>query len=146
MTLIKYNQGLSNLENKRFSNFLDRFFNESFSNFDSELKSFNPQVDIAEDKAAFELSVAVPGMKKSDFKIDMADGRITISGERRLENEKKEKNFHSLETQYGSFSRSFYLPENVKEDKIEASYEDGILRVVIPKDEKKELTKTIQIK
>ncbi len=146
MTLIKYNQGLSNLENKRFSNFLDRFFNESFNNYDNEQKSFNPQVDIAEDEKGFELSVAVPGMKKSDFKIDMADGRITISGERKLENEKKEKNFHSLETQYGSFSRSFYLPENVKEDKIEASYEDGILKVLIPKDEKKELTKTIQIK
>lgn len=146
MTLIKYNQGLSNLENKRFSNLLDRFFNESFSNYSGELKSFNPQVDIAEDKTSFELSVAVPGMKKSDFKIDMTDGRITISGERKLENEKSEKNFHSVETQYGAFSRSFYLPDNVKEDKIEASYEDGILKVVIPKDEKKELTKTIQIK
>ncbi len=146
MTLIKYNQGLSNLENRRFSNFIDRFFNESLSNYENEGKSFNPQVDIAEDKSAFELSIAVPGMKKSDFKIDMADGKITISGERKLENEQKEKNFHSVETQYGSFSRSFHLPDNVKEDKIEASYLDGILKVVIPKDEKKELTKTIQIK
>lgn len=146
MTLIKYNDGLPNLENKRFSNFLDRFFNESLNNFGNEMKSFNPQVDIAEDKAGFELSIAVPGMKKSDFKIDMSDGRITVSGERKLENEKNERNYHSLETQYGSFSRSFYLPDNVKEDKVEASYQDGILKVTIPKDEKKELTKTIQIK
>jgi HSP20 family protein len=146
MTLIKYNQGLLNLENRRFSNFIDRFFSESLNTNGGDAKSFNPQVDIAEDKLGFELSLAVPGMKKSDFKIDMSDGKITISGERKLENENKAKSFHSLETQYGAFSRSFYLPENVKDEKVEAIYQDGILKVMIPKDEKKELHKTIQIK
>ncbi|GAA5040729.1 heat-shock protein [Marivirga lumbricoides] len=146
MTLLKYNSGLSNLENRSFSNFLDRFFNESFANVNKQVQSFSPQVDVAESKDEFELSVAVPGMKKSDFKIDITDGRLVISGERKFEEKKEEKNFHSVETHYGSFQRSFYLPENIKEDKVEASYEDGILKLVIPKEEKKELKKTIQIK
>ncbi|MBK6265745.1 Hsp20/alpha crystallin family protein [Marivirga sp. S37H4] len=146
MTLIKYDQGLPNVANRSFSNFLDRFFNESFVNANKEMESFNPQVDVAEGKKEFELSVAVPGMKKSDFNIDMSDGKITISGERKFENEKDGKNYHSVETKYGAFSRTFYLPDNILEDKVEASYQDGILKVIIPKDEKKELKKTIQIK
>jgi HSP20 family protein len=146
MTLIKYNPSLPSTENRSFSNLLDRFFNESFNGISKELQHFAPQVDIAESKAAFEISVAAPGMKKSDFNIDMKDGSITISGERKFEEKKDEKNYHAVETQYGSFSRSFHLPDNIKEDKIEASYQDGILSIVIPKDEQKELKRTIQIK
>lgn len=146
MTLIKYNTGLPNLENRSFTNLLDRFFNESFANVGKQVQSFNPQVDVAESKDEFELSLAVPGMKKSDFNIDITDGRLVVSGERKFEEKKEDKNFHSVETQYGSFQRSFYLPDNIKEDKVEASYQDGILKVIIPKEEKKELKKTIQIK
>lgn len=146
MTLIKYNPSLPNTENRSFSSLLDRFFNESFNGVGKEMQHFSPQVDIAESKKAFEIAVAAPGMKKADFKIDMKDGSITISGDRKFEERKEEKNFHSIETQYGSFSRTFHLPENIDEDKIEASYQDGILNIVIPKDEKKELKKTIQIK
>lgn len=146
MTLIKYNPSLPNTENRSFSSLLDRFFNESFNGMGKEMQHFAPQVDIAESKKAFEISVAAPGMKKSDFNIDMSDGSITISGERKFEEKKEEKNFHSVETQYGSFSRTFHLPDNIKEDKIEASYQDGILNIVIPKDEQKELKRTIQIK
>lgn len=146
MTLIKYNPELSKFENRSFSSLLDRFFNESFNGIGKEIQSFSPQVDIAESKQAYEIAMAVPGMKKSDFKIDLNEGRITISGERKFEEKKEEKNFHSVESHYGSFSRSFYLPDNIKEDKVEASYTDGILKIVVPKDEKKELSRTVQIK
>jgi HSP20 family protein len=146
MTLIKYNPNLPNTESRSFSSLLDRFFNESFNGIGKEMQHFAPQVDIAESKSAFEISVAAPGMKKSDFSIDMNEGSITIAGERKFEEKKDEKNYHSVETQYGSFSRTFHLPENIKEDKIEASYQDGILNIVIPKDEKKELKRTIHIK
>jgi HSP20 family protein len=146
MTLIKYNPNLPNTENKSFSSLLDRFFNESFNGITKEMQHFAPQVDIAETAKAFELSVAAPGMNKSDFKIDMNDGSITIKGERKFVDEKEEKNYHSIETQYGSFSRTFHLPDNILEDKIEAIYQDGILKVVIPKDSKKELKRTIQVK
>lgn len=146
MTLIKYNPSLPSNENRSFSSLLDRFFNESFHGIGKDMQHFAPQVDIAESKNAFEISVTAPGMKKSDFNIDMNDGSITISGKRKFEEKKDEKNYHSVETQYGSFSRTFHLPENVNEDKIEASYQDGILNIVIPKDEKKELKRTIQVK
>lgn len=146
MTLIKYNPSLPSTENKSFSSVLDRFFNESFNGIGKEMQHFAPQVDIAESKNAFDISVAAPGMKKTDFNIDMNEGSITISGERKFEEKKDEKNYHSVETQYGSFSRTFHLPENIKEDKIEASYQDGILNIVIPKDEKKELKRKIQVK
>lgn len=147
MTLVKYNSGLPNLENRNFSTLFDRFFNESFHEGRKEARQyFAPQVDISESKASFEIAVAAPGMKKSDFKINMNDGSLTISGERKFEEKKEEKNYHSVETQYGSFSRTFHLPDNISEEKIEASYEDGILNIIIPKDEKKELERTIQIK
>lgn len=146
MTLIKYSSGLPSNENKNFSTLLDRFFNESFNGIGKEMQHFDPQVDIAESKTAFDIYLAVPGMKKSDFNINMSDGSITISGERKFEEKKDDKNYHAVETQYGSFSRTFHLPDNIKEDKIEASYQDGILNIVIPKDEQKELERTIQIK
>ena len=60
-------------------------------------------------------------MKKSDFNIDLTEGRLTISGERKIEEKKEGKNYHSIETHFGSFSRSFYLPENVLSEKIEAT-------------------------
>jgi len=87
----------------------------------------------------------VPGVNKEDFKIDLHDSYLTISGERKISEEKKEKNFRSIETQYGSFSRSFSLPENVAADKINAKYNNGILELTIPKDEKKQLKQTIKV-
>ena len=85
-----------------FSNLVDRFFNESLTR--SGGSTFVPKVDILEKDQAFELHVAAPGMNKEDFKIDLKDNYLTISGERKFTNEKKDKNFHSVETQYGAFS------------------------------------------
>ena len=133
MKLVRYNQ-LDNQVPATFSGMLDRFFNDSIG---STLKQFSPAVDIAEDEKSYEIHVAVPGVKKSDFKIDLIDGKLTISGERKQEEKKEGKNFHSIETQYGSFRRSFFIPEDVIEESVEASYEDGVLKLVLPKKEKK---------
>ena len=103
-------------------------------------------MDVAETDKAFELDFVVPGVEKSGFNIDLQDGKLTVSGERKVENEKNEKNFHSRESFFGSFTRSFYLPDNVNEEKVEANYKDGILSIVIPKDEKKVVKKTIIVK
>lgn len=143
MTLIKYNP--KDYRPTTFSNFIDRFFNDEFFG-GRALTNFSPQVDIAETEKEFEIQFYVPGMKKEDITIDIHDDRLTVSGERKMENEKKEKNFHSVESHYGTFSRSFYLPENVNTEKVDASYKDGILHVVIPKDEKKIAKRTINIK
>jgi HSP20 family protein len=142
MKLVRYNQ-LDPQVPASFSGMLDRFFNDSFG---AALKQFNPAVDIAEDEKSYEILVAVPGVKKQDFKIDLIDGKLTISGERKMEEKKEGKNFHSLETQYGSFSRSFFVPEDVKAEKVEATYEDGLLKLTLPKKEKKVSKASIEVK
>ena len=114
--------------------FLDRFFNDSVA---QTRNSFNPRVDVAETEKAFEIQVAVPGFDKKDFNIDLEKGKLTISGERKFKNEKKEKNFYTLQTQYGQFSKSFQLPDNVKAKEISAAYDNGILNITIPKGEVK---------
>ena len=127
-----------------FGHVFDRFFKDAFVN--STTSNFVPKVDVAENDSAFEVHVSVPGMKKEDFQIELNNGQITIKGERKFENEKKEKNFHSVESHYGKFSRSFFLPDNVIEEKIEASYKDGILEVNIPKDNAKKLRSQVTVK
>jgi HSP20 family protein len=102
-------------------------------------------VDIVENDKAYEIHVAVPGMNKEDFKLDLNDNFLTVSGERKFTKEQKEKNFHSIETQFGTFSRSFALPENVDAAKINAKYNNGILEINVPKDEKKTLKTTIAV-
>lgn len=142
MKLIRYNQLDPQLPTT-FSGMLDRIFHDSMG---STLKQFNPAVDIAEDEKSYEIHVAVPGMKKSDFKIDLADGKLTVSGERKMEEKQEGKNFHSIETHFGSFRRSFFLPEDVLEDQVEATYEDGFLKLTLPKKEKKPSKSTIEVK
>lgn len=145
MSLIRYNSTLNDYTPTSFSNLIDRFFSESAARSGGSSYSFVPRVDIFEEEHAFELHVAVSGMKKDDFKIDLNDNFLTISGERKFSKEKKENNFRSIETQHGTFSRSFTLPENVDASKIAASYNEGILEIVIPKDEKKVLKQTIKV-
>ena len=145
MSLIKYNSVLNDYVPTSFSNLIDRFFNESVSRSGGSAYSFVPRVDIVENDKAFEVHVAAPGMNKEDFSIDLKDNFLTVSGERKFNQEKKEVNFHSIETQYGTFSRSFGLPENVDAAKISATYVNGILVITIPKDEKKTLKTTIKV-
>lgn len=121
----------------------DRFFNDSPEN---RAGTFNPRVDIAETEKAFELEVAVPGFSKKDFAVDLKDGLLTISGERKFENKDEGKNFYAIQTQFGTFKKTFQLPDSVIEDKIEASYKNGILALSIPKDETKKLTSKITVK
>jgi len=145
MSLIKYNPRA--LRTFTTNNLFDDLFNDRFFNNDVTVgKSFTPQVDISETEKAFELSFAIPGIKKNEINIDLNEGQLIVSGERKFEEKKEEKNFHSVETRYGSFSRSFHLPDNIDANKVEAKYEDGLLNITIPKDEKKIQKKTIAIK
>ena len=147
MSLIKYNAVVNDYVPTSFSNVIDRFFNESVARTGgSTAYSFVPKVDVFEDEKAFELQVAVPGMNKEDFKIDLNEDRLTISGERKYSQEKKENNFRSIETSYGTFSRTFTLPDNIDVNKIEAAYNNGILLLTLPKDEKKALKTSIRVK
>lgn len=140
MTLIKYKP--NDYVPGTFGNFFDRFFNDDFF----RNSNYSPTVDIAETEKEFEIQFHLPGMKKDEININVESDRLTVSGERKMENETKNKNYHTVESHFGSFSRSFYLPDSVNATKIDASYKDGILTVLVPKDEKKESKRTINIK
>ncbi|MBL7864213.1 MAG: Hsp20/alpha crystallin family protein [Cyclobacteriaceae bacterium] len=141
MKMIRYNT--NDYVPATFSSLVDKFFNDTLTR--SGGSSFQPRVDIVENEKAFELHVAVPGVSKDDFQIEVKDNVLTVSGERKFSSEKKEENYYAIETQFGSFSRSFTLPENTDSAKINASYTNGILEVTIPKDEKKALKTTIKV-
>lgn len=143
MTLVKYSD--SDFRPTTFSSLLDNFFNESNGNA-SRVKSFRPGVDVVETEKNYEIHVALPGIAKKDISIDINDGVISISGERKFENEEEGKNYRLVETRFGSFSRSFNIPEHVDASKIDASFKDGILKVELPKDEKKLLKTSIKVK
>jgi HSP20 family protein len=144
MSIVRYSTA-NDFVPTSFSNLIDRFFSDSLARTGGSSYSFVPKVDILENEKGYEINVAVPGLSKEDFKIDLNDNFLTVSGERKFSKEKKENNLHVVETQYGNFSRSFALPENVDASKINATYNNGILEITIPKDEKKTLKTTIKV-
>jgi HSP20 family protein len=99
-----------------------------------------PAVNITENKDNYSLSLAIPGLKKNDFKIDVEGNILTISSEKQESKEEEDEQFTRREYSYSSFSRSFTLPNEVNKEKIDAAYEEGVLRLTLPKkDEAKKL-------
>ncbi|MBX9781727.1 MAG: Hsp20/alpha crystallin family protein [Chitinophagaceae bacterium] len=124
-------------------------WNEWFDNGGLWNKAMNmPAVNITENKDEYLVSLAVPGMKKNDFNIDVDGNMITISCEKEESKEEKEKKFTRKEYNYTSFSRSFTLPDEVNKEKIEANYEEGLLKISLPRKEeaKKPSAKHIAVK
>jgi len=107
-----------------------------------------PAVNVSENTKDYKVSVAAPGMKKDDFKIDVEGDMLTISAETKNEKEEKDEKFSRKEYNYSSFSRSFTLPDAVNKEKIEATYENGVLQLVLPKTEetKKLVAKHIAVR
>ncbi len=104
-----------------------------------------PRVNIAETEKAFEIKAEIPEVNKEDVKVTVHNGVLTIQGERKQEKEEKGKKFHRVERLYGSFTRSFTLPDNVDETKISALFKDGILNLQIQKTEETK-PKSIEVK
>ncbi len=130
MTLVKYQNQFPDLLNRFFENELEGFTKRNFSN------ATLPSVNIKESEDGFEVEMAAPGFDKGDFKIEVNENVLTISSEVKAENEEKEGEVYTKkEFSYQSFTRSFTLPEMVDEDNISAKYENGILRISIPKKE-----------
>lgn len=142
MTLIKYSRPGRNLVGRQFSDIMDEFFNEAVATRNS---GFTPDINISETEDKLSIEVDIPGMKKEDIQIGIENGALTISGERKNKNEEEGRTFHKVETHYGSFERSFQLPDHVDEESIEAAYKDGILQIDMNKKEEK-LKKQIAIK
>ena len=94
---------------------------------------FHPSVDIKEDNDKIVFKTDLPGVDEKDIKVTIEDGTLMLSGERKFEKETEKENFHRVERSYGSFRRSFTLPETVDEDKVSASYRKGVLELTLPK-------------
>lgn len=124
---------------RELSSFADRF-NRALSpaaarERDEELSlgAWIPPVDIAEEKDTIVLTAELPGFKEDQVQIQMEGNILTIRGERKFEEEKEGRNFHRVERAYGQFVRSFTLPNNVDRDQIKAAFDNGLLRVELPK-------------
>lgn len=136
-----------------WSNFFNDFFNRDWMDYVnrnfSDTNTTLPSVNIKEGAENYEVEMAAPGLEKKDFKIELDMGVLTISSEKKAEKEtKKGQRFTRREFSYQSFSRSFTLPDTVEGEKIEAKYENGLLKVIIPKKEeaKEKLPRQIEIR
>ncbi len=113
-------------------------FNERLTPFFSSMGSMMAptfKVDISEDDKAFYLNADIPGVKKEDVKVTMEEDVLCITAERMQEEEEKKKNYHRVERSWGSLSRSFTIGDNVDGEGIRASYDNGVLKIVVPKKE-----------
>jgi len=115
-----------------FENFLNNNFPEKYLEDKGESV---PSVNVSETDKEFKLEFAVPGFEKQNFDVQLDKEYLTISGKKEMSNEVKEKNYTRKEFSFGTFKRTFTLPENVATDKIEAIYENGILHLTLPKKE-----------
>jgi HSP20 family protein len=125
-----------------FPKFIDDFFNTDrfLIDFDSSFPNFNfknilPDANIVENKKEFKIELAAPGLDKKDFKIEMKNGMLTISAEKEEETKTEDENYLSKEFSYSSLYRTFALPDNLIADKIDAKYENGVLKLKLPKSE-----------
>lgn len=138
MNLIKWDP-FTELED--VSNRLNRLFGRApaRSEPDNEMLAvadWAPSVDISETDSAYLIKGEIPGVKKEDVKVTVEDGMLTIQGERKQEKEEKGKKFHRVECCYGSFVRSFRMPDDADESKVKAEFKDGMLNVTLPKSSK----------
>ena len=134
MTLVKFGNGNKNqVANPFFNVVFDSLISESF--WSDKLTSRVPAVNIAETDNQFHIELAVPGLKKEDFKINLDKNILSVSAEKKAENVEEGKRYSKKEYSYNSFVRSFTLPETVDHANIEAEYTDGILKLNIAKKE-----------
>ena len=136
MTIVRYDpfrdlRSLQEEVNRLFSTNLTRGFGEEGIG----RGAWNPSVDIYENKDQIVLEAELPGMKREDFDLSVENNAITLRGERQFEKKDESDNYHRVERSYGSFTRSFTLPQTVSAEGATAEYSNGVLRVTLPKRE-----------
>jgi HSP20 family protein len=122
---------------REMNRMLDNFFRGDIfdeGNF-SGTQVFAPAVDISETKDAYVIKVELPGIRKDDVKVTMNNNIVTIAGEKKIEEEKREGNFYRMERSFGAFERSVAIPGPIKPDAIDCRFSDGLLTVSLPKTE-----------
>jgi|SRR3954464_2698303 HSP20 family protein len=148
MTLIKWNKPSNGLEKRNYlfpsvEDFFTEFFNPGL--IQKEQAGFVPATNITENENSYMIELNAPGFQKEDFNIQVSDEVLTISGQHKGEKTKKEDSFVRKEYNYGSFSRSFHLADLVNQENIAAKYENGILKLALPKN-KTQIKPSKQIK
>ncbi len=130
MNLIRYNPN-------RWMDFpLDRMFDEFWGRTvpdTTAVETWAPRVDISEEDNAVLLTAELPGVSKDDVKVELKDGVLTVSGEKKSEHTEEKPGFYRSERVFGSFTRSFTVPDTLDAEKIEAEYADGVLKLTLPK-------------
>lgn len=143
MMLERFDPRRSQLPIKRLrddlTQMINRFFEEPF--FSSQNASFIPAINVREESEKFIVEAELPGMDISDIDIEVSENVLTIRGERKLEQRKEDEQVHMIESSYGSFQRSFTLPDHVNIDGITAESRNGVLYIHIPKDQNKKARK-----
>ncbi|MDI3472982.1 MAG: hypothetical protein PWQ20_1153 [Thermotogaceae bacterium] len=117
---------------------IDRIFDETFRNLGREEffeTAFVPAMDVYETDNSINLEIELPGLDKNDIKVKVEGNVLTVSGEKKAEHEKKDRNYRVVERSYGKFERSIMLPDTVDTNKIKAKFEKGILKIELPKKE-----------
>ena len=118
---------------------MNRLFEDASRNWKSDepasTTTWSPAVDIFETESEIVVKAEVPGMERKDITLNLENNVLTLRGERRFLKEAKEENYHRIERSYGGFSRAFSIPATVDEEKIRADYQDGVLKIVLPKKE-----------
>lgn len=130
MTLVRF-EPFKELE--YLNNRLRRIFDESPVTVKETPGVFNPRINVFEDDKNLFVDAEIPGISKEELKISLQDNTITISGEKKFEDEKKEKTYYRVERRYGSFRRSFSLPVEVNPDNVQAKFENGVLKITLEK-------------
>jgi HSP20 family protein len=124
--------GLNRIQS-RINDLFDETFGRSRAYSSATSAVWFPPVDVLESKDSYLIRAELPGMKKEDFNLEVKDGTLTLTGERKFEEPADGVEYHRVERVAGKFVRSFSLPQTVKSDGIQASYRDGVLEVHIPK-------------
>ncbi len=144
MTLVRFNKRHRG-DLARLHGEMDDLFGGFFRGFDGPFAGYKtwPTIDVAEEEDAIIVRAEVPGCKADDIDISVHGNVLTISGEKKLSEEKKEKGYYHVESSYGSFRRELTLPTDVDQSKIDATCKNGVLSVSLPKAEK---AKTVKVK
>ena len=134
MTLIKWQPKPMNVFDD-MDTMIHSFFNTDWNFPVRDTRNWSPAVDVKETDNLFILTADIPGLTKKDIKVNVANGKLSISGERTYETDQENDNYHYRERRFGTFDRSFNLPDTVDEEKISAYFKIGILNVSLPKHE-----------
>lgn len=134
MLVTRYNPNMNITEFRRGFNLINSMLDDlgQYKTLSSTNK-FTPSINTREGEFAYHIEVDLPGVSKENINVQIEDGSLVISGERKINNEVKEENYYKIESSFGSFSRSFSLPKEADVENIHAESKDGVLEVIVPK-------------